>query len=130
MPKTTSTRGGHPWSHNRDNAINWLVAKQVDQFLLWGIEMDDDMSSATLGLTGEEAEAVQEMQPDILKIAQGEEKKKCCAQTYYALTMSIGSHSCRIFLYPPSIGFGDHQEDCHHQIDHIRRYCSSRLPFI
>ncbi|KAF9646555.1 hypothetical protein BDM02DRAFT_3188760 [Thelephora ganbajun] len=53
-----------------------MVAKQVDEYLLHGVEMDEDTSHTGLGLTGEEAEGFHEMEKDILGIAQGEEDKK------------------------------------------------------
>ena len=38
--------------------------------------MDEDLSSAKLGLTGEDLELIREMEPDILEIAQGEEDER------------------------------------------------------
>lgn len=52
------------------------VREQVDEYLHFGTEMDENISSAKLGLTREEAEAVREMRPDILEMAQGEQEKK------------------------------------------------------
>jgi hypothetical protein len=79
MPKTAPIKrggGDHPQIHNRGATTRRTVTEQVDQWLLSGVEMDEDVSHAKLGLLGEEAESIREMRPDILEIAQGEEDKK------------------------------------------------------
>jgi hypothetical protein len=41
------------------------ITQQVDQYLIYGIEMDEDISRAPLGLRGDEAEAFYKMKKSI-----------------------------------------------------------------
>ena len=109
--------GDHHQIHNQGVPVCRTVAEQVDQYLLFDVEMDEDISSTKLGLAGEEAESIQEMQPDILEIAQGEEDY--CACSCCVLTVSIISHNYRFVLHPPYIWFGGCQEDCCYQNNNI-----------
>ena len=84
MPKFVSTKerrqsvgGDHPGTHNQGRT----VAKQVDQ-LAFGVDFDDDISSAKLGLTRDEMESFREMRPAILSAAEEEEDKNFCAYPY------------------------------------------------
>ena len=106
--------GGYRRTHDPGVSAQRSVANQVDQYMFLGIEMDDNVSSAELGLTGEEAEAIRKMRPDVHEIAQGEEAKKDRTCSHCASTISIASHNCRYVLYPPHIGPRGGQEDRYH----------------
>lgn len=67
-------REGRPYqSCNTSTAKGRTVAQQVDQYFLHGIEFDEDISRAPLGLKGDEVDTVQEMRPDFLGTTQGQE---------------------------------------------------------
>lgn len=96
--------GSYPETNDPGGSEQRSVAVQVDQYLLFDIAMDDDISSAKLGLTGEEAETIREMRPDIRRIAQGEEAKKYRACSCWTSIISIASRNHRHVLYPPHVG--------------------------